>query len=632
MFGVVTGRLISRDGSTALILVRVDRTANQASVARKVRTIVQTFEGPERIHTIGDFVVAQEIDDGIEGDLQILLPLALLLILTGFFASFRTLRGIALPMLVILLSIVWTLGLMGHFGFHLNVVTSTLPILLVAAASSYGIHMIHRYNEECHTGGAAIRRLLGRLGPPLLLTGVTSVIGTLTLLVFQVTSIREFGLFAAVGILSATVLALVLVPAILTLLKPPRRPQGPDAQNRLPGRLDRLLLNLGALSLKHRRFVLGITLLLIAGSGAGVTRIRLGLDPVELFPERHPVREATRILNDRFSGCRYFDVMVEGDRAGAVNHPAFLKALMNFQQAAGKLPKVAGSQSIVDALQQVHSNLHRESPLPFSIPNSQREIERSLRLYAASGSERELATLVDADRRRARVTVMVTATDQEEQMALYRRLQDLSRVHFSEDLGVEFGGPILLWIAQNHYVAIGKVYNIAAAVFLVFLFCTIAFRSAAHGLLSVVPLAVATFCTFGIMGLIGIRLNMATAIITSIAVGIGVDFAIHFFSRLRQEHTEGHTIEEATRRTMRTAGKAICFDVASNVLGFIAFLFSGFTPIQNLGWLISLTMLTCAFGTLVLLPPLAALIWKRAPMDGAEQQEPEPVKRLQAAL
>jgi predicted RND superfamily exporter protein len=127
--------------------------------------------------------------------------------------------------------------------------------------------------------------------------------------------------------------------------------------------------------------------------------------------------------------------------------------------------------------------------------------------------------------------------------------------------------------------------------------------------------------TLGLMAYLGFQLNVVTsaipillvaaAIVTSIGVGIGVDFAIHFFSRLQEERAEGFALEEATRRTLLTAGKAISFDAASNVLGFMVFTFSGFGPIQNLGWLVSLTMVTCAFGTLLLLPPLVATFGER---------------------
>ncbi len=626
--GVPTGRLVSKDGSTALILVRIARTADQTTVARQIRDIVKTFEGPERMYTIGDFIVAQEIDDGIEGDLHTLLPLALILV--GFFASFRNLQGMALPLLVILGSIVWTLGLMGYLGFHLNVVTSTIPILLVATASSYGIHVIHRYNGEPHHRETATRRMLQRIGPPVLLTGITSAIGTLTLLLFQVTSIREFGIFAAAGIFFAMVLAIVLVPAILTLLKQPQRQRNPDQQRRFSGR--GALLHLGTFSLKHRRFVLVMTLLLIAGSGVGVMRIRLGIDPVKLFPKRHPFQEAAQVFNNRFSGWRYFNIMVERSEANSVKTPAFLKSILNFQYAAGRLQKVGDTRSIIDAFQHIHSIVHPEKPLPFSIPDSRQDIENSFRLYAEANSGRGGTPWIDKDFRRARITVMITTSDHEEQLDLYQRLQNLARTHFSGDYRVAFGGSVLLWIAGNHYVAIGKIYNIAAAILFVFVFCALAFRSASNGLLSVIPLAIATLCTFGVMGFCDIRLNMATAIITSIGVGVGVDFAIHFLSRLQEERARGHTLDEATRRTLLTAGKAICFDVASNMLGFIVFAFSGFTPIQNLGWLVSLTMGTSALGTLVLLPPLVAIFGeKRDRLSDRPMGHLEPEEHLHAA-
>ena len=116
------------------------------------------------------------------------------------------------------------------------------------------------------------------------------------------------------------------------------------------------------------------------------------------------------------------------------------------------------------------------------------------------------------------------------------------------------------------------------------------------------------------MGFCDIRLNIATAIVTSIGVGIGVDFAIHFFSRLQEELAAGLALLEATQRTLQTAGKAICFDAASNVLGFLAFTFSGFGPLQNLGWLVVLTMVACALGTLLLLPPLVATFGAKRPV------------------
>ena len=592
----LAGNLLSRDGSTALILVRLVRPAAQQIVARQVGEIIAKFAGPERIYAIGDPIVAQAIDEGIQSDLRTLLPLALTLILVGFFASFRTLRGMLLPLLVILLSIVWTLGLMAYLEFQLNVVTSAIPILLVAVASSYGIHVIHRFNGETSGGERAIRRVLQRLGPAVILTGITSAIGMLTLLLFRIHSVREFGLFAAAGIFFATLLATVLIPAILALLKPPRQRRHRERKKRFGG--TSILLGLGAFSLRYRRLMLLVAVLLMAGSVVGVQRIRLGIDPVELFPAEHPFQQASRVFNERFSGWRYFDIMVEGPEAGALKSPSFLKSITAFQQAAGSLQKVGSTRSPVDVLGEIQAS---------KTPVSEQGMEALFQGLRGENS------WVDQDLRRARIAVLITTSDHEEQRVLYRRLQDLARTCFAADYRIEFGGTVLLWIAGNRYVAMGKIYNIAAAVLFMLAFCAAVFRSASKGFLCVIPLAVGVSCSFGTMGFCDIRLNIATAIVTSIGVGIGVDFAIHFFSRLQEELAAGLALPEATQRTLLTAGKAICFDAVSNVLGFLAFTFSGFGPLQNLGWLVVLTMVACALGTLLLLPPLVATFGAKRP-------------------
>jgi hypothetical protein len=172
------------------------------------------------------------------------------------------------------------------------------------------------------------------------------------------------------------------------------------------------------------------------------------------------------------------------------------------------------------------------------------------------------------------------------------------------------------WLAQVRYIAIGEIQNIITAIVIIFLFCLVVLRSLSGGLLNIVPLSIASMITFGLMGYLGIRLEMGTAIITAIAVGVGVDFAIHFISRYREEFQKTGDVEKTTVTTLNTAGEAIILDMFSNVLGFSVLIFSGFTPVQNFGWLVSLTMITSGFGSLVLLPPLLAFfkpgfIWKK---------------------
>jgi predicted RND superfamily exporter protein len=191
--------------------------------------------------------------------------------------------------------------------------------------------------------------------------------------------------------------------------------------------------------------------------------------------------------------------------------------------------------------------------------------------------------------------------------AIFDRLAEYCSTHFGEDVTVSFGGRSLIWMAMNDYIIRGKIMNIIMNTVLIWIICAVAFRSVRFGLVGIMPLTLATLATFGLMGHLGIRLDTATAVLTGISVGVGVDFAIHFISRLRSEARTAQTLNDAVGVTVIKSGRAIVFDAASNILGFMTFIFSGFGPVRNLGILMCFTMVACLLLTLLLIPTLLAL-------------------------
>ena len=234
-------------------------------------------------------------------------------------------------------------------------------------------------------------------------------------------------------------------------------------------------------------------------------------------------------------------------------------------------------------------------------------VAQYLLLYSMSGDPGDFSDLVDYNYQRAKMRIMLKTTEQDHHKALYVNIRNYVDQNFPKDVKVEFGGDVMFWLAQVNYIVAGKIQNIVLAIIIVMLFCMLVFRSVIGGMLSVIPLAISSILTFGLMGFLGIRLETGTAIITAIGIGIGVDFAIHYILRMREECVKGLNLEEATRATLLTSGKAIIFDVISNIIGFIIFIFSGFIPLQNFGWLISFTMVTVAVGSLLVFPALFSL-------------------------
>ncbi|NOZ03907.1 MAG: RND family transporter [FCB group bacterium] len=601
---LIYGKLVSKDLSSTIITANIERGYDQATVYNQVRKITEKYNGPERLYINGEPIIQQEIDLGIQRDISVLLPFALILVLIGFFLSFRNLRGVFLPFIVVVLSIVWTMGIMGWVGLEMTVVSSALPMVMVAVASSYGIHIVHRYYEEIRhkSVAVAVRETIVAMTPPVAMTGITSAAGSATLAVFKVVSIREFGIIAAIGILSALFLTLSVPPALLMLLKKPVR-KHKKIRNSF---IDRVLMSLGRFTLDKPGIVLIVTLIIIGFSIVGITRIRIGSDITEMFPKKHSIRQSFDMFNDYLGGARYFNVMISGKKPNTITNPALLRQIEDFQRYAEKLEGVGYTNSFADIIKRIHRVMNSDNLEFERIPDSEALIAQYLLLYSMSGDPGDFEDIVDYDYQRAKIRIMIRTSDQDDHKRLYRDLRHYAKTHFDQGVEIEFAGSVMSWLARIQYIVRGEIQNIIMAIVIIFLFCLIVFRSLSGGLLSIVPLSIATMITFGLMGFIGIRLEMGTSIITAIAVGVGVDFAIHFVSRFKEEFPKTGDTEKATVTTLTTTGKAIIFDMFSNILGFSVLIFSGFTPVQNFGWLVSLTMITSGFGSLVILPPLFA--------------------------
>ena len=312
--------------------------------------------------------------------------------------------------------------------------------------------------------------------------------------------------------------------------------------------------------------------------------------------------------------------MVEGAAADAIKDPELLRRVQRFQEYAEGLPGVGTTSSFADIIRRIHQEMNGGNPAYHVIPESRELVAQYLLLYSISGDPADFAEIVDYDYQRTKIRVALTTSRQTDHRHVYEALQKYAATEFGPGVRLEFGGDVMFWLAQIHHIAVGKVYNILTGIAFVLLFCGLTFRSVTAGFFSIFPLVISTTLTFGLMGFVGIRLEAATAILTSIAVGVGVDFALHYLINFRQElrrHPAEADIEEIAMRVFMTGGKPILFDMVANILGFSVLIFSGFLPIRYFGWLISLTMLTVGIATLLLMPALIAVFRPRFLIGGA---------------
>ncbi len=609
------GRLVSKDETMTAVIANVEKLngIERDKLVEEVYALAKKNEGPEKLYFTGingDY----EIDRGIQHDINLLMPFAFLLLLTGFYISFRRLRGIIIPAMIMIISVIWTMGLMGHLGYKINVVTSIIPMVMFSITSSYGIHIVYRYYEAASNSKDSIRAsgtAVQRVTQALLMAGITSAIGTVTLIIFKVVSIKEFGVFLSIGIVFGFLLALTFAPAVLSLLKlqtnTKTSPSEEGGKRAVKDFFDKLMLRLANFTMGNRTLLAIVIAAMFVVSIIGVSKIKVGINFVDFFPNDHKFTISANKFNDKIGGSNPLTIMVETPAPDGIKNPLVLRNMLKLENYARTIEDVGNTDSFARLIKRMHYVMNGEKREFDVIPDSQELIAQYLLLYSISGNPGDFDNLVDYEYRRAKVAINLTTFDQERQKEIFEDIQNYAGTLFSRDIKLSYEG-LIYWMAQTNYIVKGKIQNIISSIFIVFLFCAVVYRSFRIGALSIVPLTVATIFTFGVMGFLGIRLNMATAIITSVAVGVGVDFAIHYITHFREEIERGLNYHDATIATMTSSGKAIVFDGMSNILGFIVFIISDFVPVRDFGWLVSLNMLTVSIGTLLILPVLFGFV------------------------
>ncbi|NOY77512.1 MAG: RND family transporter [Calditrichaeota bacterium] len=627
---IFTGNLISNDRKAAGIMLFLKKTIRPRIIAGEVIKITQKESGPFKILATGKPVVNYYLARGMDRDMRVLFPLAILVVFFIPLFRFKRIKMVLIPLGVVIFSVIWTFGVMALVHSPLSHSTTILPILLISIGVADGIHILNHYfanSRFIKDRNKLVHFTMMELHGPVIMTSVTTMIGFLALNTSQVTSLLQLGIFTATGVFFAMILSLTFIPASLARMKIPTQ-----LKEITGGRLDKLSHVYARFLIRHKWGVTIAIVLIVLVSIAGIPQIQLESSDIENFPPNHPLRLATEEINKHFAGANYIDVVIEGDRPGYIKNPLVLKKMAMLEDSLKTLPHVGGTLSLVDYIRRINQVLHNNNPAYYRIPN-QTETETSryfddatgkwvekrftvpgreliaqyLQLYEMSGKPEDLANLVDYNYQNAKVTAFLRTSRRTDLKAIDTWTRGFIRRHF-DGVHADITGVSELYLAVNDLVVSGQLKSIFLSLFLVFLLTAFMFRSFTAGLFNVLPLFFAMFLNFAIMGWFGIYLNLMTMVTSSIAIGVGVDYAIHFYHRYRMKFLESHNYEQATDQTMEEAGVAIFINALTVAAGFAILLFSAFKGISLMGLLITLTMVWSSFGALTILPTLFMIL------------------------
>jgi len=593
--------LVAADGQAAAIYIKLEADAEQIAVARDIIAIVEEYEDTDdQIYIIGIPYMNVILAGLMWEDLRILLPLVIVLIVLVLYLGFRSLRGVLLPLLVVLLSTGWTLGIMAIFDIPVTIISFILPVILMAIGIAYCIHVLNHYYELNRNGvdrRTAVVETGLHMAAPVSMTGLTTIAGFLSLLNSYLGPQRQFGVFAAVGVGVAMALSLVLIPAVLALLKTPRKKASP----RQGGPITWVLSALEWVVVRHRRPVLVVSVILFVGFLAGLPLLQIETSQQEFLGEDNPVVEAMEVMKRHFSGSEQLMIEIDTGESDGLLDPTVLNevvALQEFLEGKG----VKKTISLADLVQEMNQKFHADDPAYYAIPDTPRQISQLLFFFSLQGGG--LGTMALGDFSAGEITGLYPMSGSDERIKLVRDVKEYLSDHFISPVTARMVGPTQVQASLYSRIAKSQITSLGTSIVAAGLIVTLLMGSVIAGLISLIPLALTVVINFGIMAYSGTPLNMATLMVSSIAIGIGIDYAIHFISRFRGETRAGKSPDKAFKSTIQTTGRGIAYNAIALTLGFVILLASSFKGTNDFGLLIAMTMVISAVSAVTVIPAI----------------------------
>ncbi|MBN7797468.1 outer membrane lipoprotein-sorting protein [Parahaliea mediterranea] len=620
-FPLYLGSLVAEDGSMALTVVELKNESLAEQSYRQLRQVLLDLPRPPgtTLHLAGEGAISGYMGSYVDQDAQRLIPVAWLIITAVVFLGFRRLGPALYADVIMLFTVVSTVGLMAALGIKFYVISNALPVILIGIAVADTIHVVSHYDElRARATGESHRELVSRavreMWRPVTITSLTTMAGFAGLaLASFMPPFRYFGWFAALGVGLAWLYTLVILPALMVLFTPRAaveraREGGGQDRRGLAGALSRL----GEGTLDSSGRVLLLAGVLVAAGLYAATRLQVDDDPIGVFHRDEPVAVADRLINARMDGTNTLDVVVEAPEAEGLFDPRRLRRIEALQAYIETLPHVGGTVSIVDYLKQMNRALNDDDPAYYRIPDSADSVAQFFLLYAAMSDPADFEEEVDYDYRSANVRVYATAGGYRDTRPLVEGVRDYVARHFGDgDLAASISGRLYInyrWIkglADSHFG------GLLLSLVMVWAVSALLFRSLLAGCLTLVPVVASVLVVYAVMGLAGITLGMGTSMFAAIAVGLGIDFAIHTLDRLR---SLGRTHPDDPRRAFVDlypgTGRALLYNALAVACGFGILVFSKIVSLTTFGWIVMMAIVTSFIASMTLLP---ALLWRLQP-------------------
>jgi predicted RND superfamily exporter protein len=564
------GALVAADGRTAALFAYPERLSSrdllESGVADRVEAAARAIAAPGvEVFVSGIPFATAKLSQLLLRELWTFLPITVLGLGVVLAIAFRTALGALLPLATVGLATLWTLGAMGWMGRPLNLVTAILPPLVVTVGFGYAMHMVAAFGalQRQQAGDRPARRLLAarsveETGLSILLGGLTTLAGFLSLGLSPIVAIRELGLFAVLGVALATLAALTLTPALLAVL--PGRALGAAPEG---GALERMAGALAAFDVRHRRLVIGVAALATLAGAFGARHIESATEFVGNLDPTTQLRADYEAINARLGGANLIQIVVESPDAQAFLEPANLRALSGLTDWLALQPEVGGAVSLADYVAVANRAMRDGDPAALRVPETRSGVGQLL-LFGAS---EETKRLTDARYQLANVVVRASVGDSRGIAALVERVEERLG-GLPEPLEATVTGNVVLFGKSLDDLTGGQWTSLGAALLMIYAALAALFTSLRAGFLALFPNLVPVSLYYGALGWLGVTLNPWTSLVGSIALGIASDDTIHTVARFNAEARRLGDEQRAVVAALRGLIRPVTFTLLGLCLGF----------------------------------------------------------------
>jgi hypothetical protein len=598
------GLVVSDDESAASIIVRLRSDADRMALAGEIEALAAPYRGPETVHLAGLPPMHRAMTRSMFRDIYVLVPAVIAIVIAVLLASFRTTKVLLVSLPIVGMSVVWALAAMVFARQPFTPFALALPVMTIAIGIADAIHILNRFGEERREGEpiqAAVRRTMIAMAGPVIMTSLTTAAGFLALMTSLIESQRAFGAFVALAVLIAMVLSLTFLPAVLVVSPPAIR------RSRGERRLGTALAALGRAIYRARYALIAVGVAAAVAFALAIPRIRVETIPQAFLGDDHPVVVAMDAVDRHFGGSLQLAVEIDTGRANGLKDPEVMRALQEIGEMLDGIDGVSRPVSLVDLVIELNRTLHDNDPSFDRLPDDAATISQLLRVFELRGGD--LGQLATSSYASGEVVARI-GLERTSQLADVQREVEARLATVQIDAKVEQVDVMRAFVSLFSKMPRSQTLSLLTSALASLLIVSLLMRSLAAGILCILPLLFTVLANFGIMGYAGFPLDIATLMVASMAIGVGIDYAIHFTERYREEMKQGWTPREALEGTMRTEGKAITYNAVAVGLGFAVFLGSSFRALTNVGLLVSLTMLISALASFTIVPGLLVL-WRR---------------------